>query len=125
MNDDTDATPCSLTDADRHAAAHWHLLFRGILAHLGVSAHHEFNPEVVEVGEPWPSPGHREARWMAFRDTTGVWMDDSQTGRHAAATMDDALALIWGIQASARAAALALIPPTLLPPLPAAFCCAD
>jgi len=72
-------------------------------------------PDALEVYSPVTSPWHPgEVRWTGFRDASGVWMDDIETGnRHGPGTMAQMLAEVERTMERERAAAISRIPVAL------------
>jgi hypothetical protein len=117
-SDDASTLPAlSFTFDDLATAASWHRRFRSIAVPLRISAGHANYEEMLEVGEPWPSPRHDGARWLVWRDAAGVWLDDTaDSQRHRARNLGGALRLIWKTIAAERRDAIEAIPETLALP---------
>ena len=104
---------------DMHIAEHWQRKFRAIAVRLRITADHEAYSEMLEVGEPWPSPRHDDVRWAVKRDAAGVWVDDTEwalgTPPYQVRSLDDALRMIWLAIEGERQEAIEAIPERLVP----------
>jgi hypothetical protein len=104
---------------DMHIAEHWQRQFRSIAVRLRIAADHTAHSEVLEVGEPWPSPRHEDNRWMVWRDAEGVRIDDTEwesgTPPYCARSLDDALRMVWLAIEAERQKAIEAIPERLVP----------
>jgi hypothetical protein len=91
-------------------------LVRGQGVRVAIAGEHETMPDILEVYSPVTSPWHpAEVRWTGFRDASGVWMDDIETGdRHGPGTMAQMLAEVERTMELERAEAISHIPVALV-----------
>ncbi len=83
---------------------------------MAIVGAHETMPDALEAYSPVTSPWHpAEVRWTGFRDASGVWMDDIETGdRHGPGTMAQMLAEVDRTMERERAEATSHIPVALV-----------
>lgn len=105
------------TETDFQSAGPGYQRLRSHCARVRIASDYEAIHEAGEICWPY----RQDVRWMVWRDTAGVWLDEPDTQKllGPVATLGEALSAAADIVDAERQELIDAILPSLIPPLPA------